>query len=376
MGSEATGDTRERRLSTTIMLINVTAGRTGARRIMRINKDHGNTCSFRLIDYFHLKIVKCPAIQRRSLPTLNRYPVTYPTQILKCDGAICALRGLYELLGYAVINIFAETRLPTCHVFQAAFGGLRAFLLKFASQVAVAVTNVLNCLARVEIAVTVYRDILNTQINTQNAFNVNRFAFFHIAHRKQVERPFDVDQIGFTLLGLEQFQLTFSRCKRNRQPTSNRPDGDLLVRQSPIQHSIIISDAAMWLKDAPFTLIQLVSIGHFRDTADHDLSGEIKLSAGFVVGQLMQFELRKGFAIPCPLADVVTSSISSFQRLEQVIVLFSRWVKFHFCSQFHALYRSILVPNSQDIERLQMVNEKEQRIPLPAKAGSILRWFL
>jgi hypothetical protein len=50
----------------------------------------------------------------------------------------------------------------------------------------------------------------------------------------------------------------------------------------------------------------------------------------------MQFELRKGFRIPRPLADVVASGIGSFQRLKQVGLLFDCGIEFHFCSQFHA----------------------------------------
>ena len=317
------------------MFINTTTFRANTGSIARVNQDYQNTTPLGFVANLLLKIVERPAMQHRSLLALNRYPIAYPTQIFEGNNAMSALCNLYELFADTVVHIVGETLFLTRQMFKQSLGSLRSFLLQFCSQTAMAIANTFDVATRMEVPITIYGDIGNTQVNTQYTLNINGFGFLDIANCEQIKCLVDVDQIGFALLSAKQFKLAFGRCEGDGQTACYRPDGNMLRWDAPVQDAVIVGNSTMWLKAALSLFIQFVSIGHFRDTTDNYLCGQIKIYPHSSIDQLMQLELTKCLGIPCLMADVVTSRVRPFQCLKQVSVLVWCGEQFHLCSQFH-----------------------------------------
>src|SRR5690606_29690 len=98
-----------------------------------------------------------------------------------------------------------------------------------------------------------------------------------------------------------------------------------------------VGDRSKRLKGALCRLVKLVRVGHFADTADHQLGGQVKLGAYIVVDKLLNLKLTKRVLTPGYVTDVVTSGVRGFECALQAISLRFGWLELYLSSQFHAL---------------------------------------
>ena len=219
--------------------------------------------------------------------------------------------------------------------FKQATRGLRTFGLKLAPKLTVAIANVLNRLALLDSAVTVYRNIGDAQVNTKKTLNIKRRGLINVADSEQIELTVDISKVGFALLGLQQLPLMFTADKGDYLTTRHRPNRYGMGRQAPVQYPIIVGNAAAWLKRSLRFLVQLVGVRYFGDATDHQLRRQPALLADGVIGDFVKVELTESLCIPSLLTDLITGGISRLKGyFEQVSLFFGR-LQLHFGGQFH-----------------------------------------
>lgn len=196
-------------------------------------------------------------------------PVADALKVFKSNTASGALSLFYQSLADRVVHVMSETAFLTCQLLQSAASRIRLALLKALAQTAVTITHAFNLRTGMAFAVTVGSNIDNAQVNAKRSINVLWRGFIHLTGREQLERALHTHQIGFAALRLQQFPLAFTADERDCQPPFDRPNGNLSFVHCPGENATIVGDSRRWLERPLHFLVQLVSIGNFRDAADN-----------------------------------------------------------------------------------------------------------
>src|SRR4029079_16602070 len=123
-------------------------------------------------------------------------------------------------------------------------------------------------IAAIGLSVAVSGKTDDAKVYTDSLVNFFGGWFQNIAHRKQKEIAFTVNQIRLTLSGFKQLFLPFTANIGNLLATLNRPNVDDLLLSLPGQDSVIISNRTMRFESALYFLIQFVGIGNLGNAAD------------------------------------------------------------------------------------------------------------
>lgn len=306
-------------MSFSIRFIDVITTRTSTRRVTRINCDHGYAYLLCFVFDKGSELSESPTGKRCSLRLPSRYPVANPCQIFQGYPAISALSRSNNCFTNIVIGPGSKALFFLASLLEQTTRRLRAFGLKLASKLAVAITNIFNCLTLVNRLVAINGDVGNTEIDAQEPFNVQRVRLINVADSEQIKLAINTSQIGFALLGLQQSPLVFTANKRDYLSSVHCPDRNRATWQTPVEHSIIVSNAAEWLESAKGFLVQLISVSHFGDATNNNLSSKIELFSDRMVNKLVKRELTEGFLVPRLLTDLITSSVSRLKSdLEQI----------------------------------------------------------
>jgi hypothetical protein len=241
-------------------------------------------------------------------------------QVFQSNTSSGALRYGYDVLTETVVDISGEPPLLAGKNFQSATRGFSAFLLQFLAQTPVAIPNSLDSLSRKDFTVACCGDVANPKINSQETVDVYGVRFFDVANRQQVKLAFTKNQIAFALTIKQHRLLTFTAHVGDFLAPGGGPDRHTV--RIPPEYTIIEGDASQGTERPLDFPIEFVGIGHFRNAANDDLSGESKFFFDRVISQMVQGKLAKGFLFPGRFANGITRSVGLLHSRKQGGVLF------------------------------------------------------
>ncbi len=294
-------------------------------------------------------------MQRCSLRLPNPYPVAYPFEVFEGNCASGVLSLSNDTFADVVVNPLSKPLFFTAEFTHTTFSRLRAFTLKFLAQATMTRTNVVDCLAAVNLTIGVSSDIDDAGVNSKHIGKLNWRGFFNIASSKQKVISVGCCEVRFALACLQQFALTFTTHERDGHASIHRPDGNDRQLDLPTEDTFVVSDAPGWFEGALGFSVELVGVGSLCYATDSHLCGQAKLSTHIRINQVVQFVLTKCLVLPRHAADVVARSVCSFKRAFQSVRLFCRGLKLDLCGQFHRSNYS-MIP--------QVLKAAEQLAPL------------
>lgn len=275
-------------------------------------------------------------MQPCSLSAASSYPVPDALQIFKGNPTTGVLRRSHKLLGDTVIHIFGKALLFASKFLEAATAGLRTFALQPGAQAAVTKTHVLNGAPLVYRAIRVGSDVDDAKVNAKKIARFNLRRFFNVASLEQVELASAVDKITLTAQTFKQFALLFTANKRHLLATVHCPDRDGRLGEFVGHEPVIERESTVRPKRALGLAVKLVGIRDFGKDTHGNICAQAEAFPNITVTQVMQGKLAPGVRLPSPLTDVITRSISRFQRLQQCGVLFGSRHELDLSNQFHA----------------------------------------
>jgi len=245
----------------------------------------------------------------RSLPFLNRCPLSHVSEVFNRKRSIRVFSFRDQFFGNSMVGVCLKTTLLATQFLQSAFGRPGADLLQNISAFLIPLTILLNCIAAIALPVTVSGKIDDAKVYTDSIINFFGGWFQNIAHRKQKEITLAIDQIRFTLTRFKQLLLTFSAYVGNQLTRSDSPDVDGLLLSPPSQNPVIKSNGAKRFEFALGLLMQFVSVGNFGDTTDNYLSRQAGRFSDLRVKGLVNGVLSKGLRMESKFTDGVTSMV-------------------------------------------------------------------
>ena len=364
ISGESARCTGEKRLRLTIRFRNETTYRTGAGGISWVNQAYENTGEFRLVFDKLPQLVESPGVMLSPLTFTNRDAVSYSLEVFQGNAptAVFGLRN--NTLGNHVVDVGSKASLFFTALLEKSFRRLRIFGLKFGSKFGMSLSQPVNLSPRVNLPIGISGDVNDTKVNSKKLGRVTFRRFLNFTGLEEVEVAVPINQVGFPTEMAEHFQLPVSGSKRNLQPAIKCPDRNKLVGCLPGDDALVVSNAPVPVKSSFNTPVGFVGICHFCQDPDHDLSGKLKAIPKVIVKKMVQIILAKDLSLPCMVTDIIGGIVHAFQRLQQRLVLLFSRCQFNLSYQFH---KYIITYTSR------LDNKEGWRIPLPAKAGSLLR---
>jgi len=346
------------------MFIDATTYRTGAGGISWGNQAYENTGEFRLVFDKLPQLVESPRVMLSPLAMANHDSVSDTAQVFKSDTPSSVFCLGNNTLADNMINVGSKAPLFFATLLEKSFRRLRIFGLKFSSKFGMSLSQPVNLSPGVNLPIGISGDVNDTKVNSKKLGRVTFRRFLNFTGLEEVEVAVPINQVGFPTEMAEHFQLPVSGNKRNLQPTIKCPDRNKLVGCLPGEDTLVVSNASVQIKSSFNTPVDFVGIRYLCQYPDHDLSGKLKTIPKVIIEKMMQIILAKGLSLPCMVTDIIGSIVHAFQRLQQRLVLLFSRCQFNLSYQFHGY---IIAYTSR------LDNKEGWRIPLPAKAGSLLR---
>jgi len=335
--SRVSADTaKELALRLAICPFDMPTSRAALAGVFRVYQDDRNTGQPRLVVDELPQLGKTPiAVPRSFVFASNPCPRADMRQIFQRNSSVRAFGSLNESLADRVVNVFLETALATCQLFQVAFGRLCAALLKLSAEALVLPAIALNRRASVDVAVAGSGDIRHAQIDSQCSVNITLIRIGNITHCQQVEHAFTIYEVGFALPVCQQLKLTLARLIGNVQPSANAPNADTLVVGLPRQNAVVIGNRAVRLEAVLCPLIKRIGVRNLGNTANDHLRRQSAAFPCRVVTGGLQIETAKLFQLPRLFTEPVAKGVGLFQRLQKVRPLFVVGQQFDLRDEFH-----------------------------------------
>jgi len=343
MTSEITRYAKESRLIRTVSFIHTTTYRTGARGITGINFKDRNPGLLSLVSYKAFELIKRPAMQTVSLSAPNRHPLADPGQIFQGYRSIRVLRFFNNLLADTVVYVFTKPAFFTRKFFELAPRRFGSHFLKLFSKTSISTPKIINFRTAEGLTIGIGRKINNSQVNPQGPFNILGSGIINITRRQHIEVIFEQDKVRFAPLGFEVFPLSSPTNKGDFQPAVHRPNRNGSGWQIPGQDPVIVGNCAGWPKFSFGSAVQLIGIGDFSDTPNHNLSRQTKPALEVIVESLVQIKLAKHLVSPGIVTNIVTSLVSQFKGLTERMILFFGWDELDWGCKFHNVSRLEIV---------------------------------
>lgn len=199
-----------------VSLFTVTASRTRAACVARVNVKDAHARNFRLVFREISELPKSPIGMLSALGFPSLSPLANACQFLHGNRLIRAFGFLNELLGNAVIYITLMAALATTHLFEFTLGGARADLLQRGAAFGVPLALSLYQRAAITLTIAVCRYVDNSKVNAEHIINVGRLRLRHFAHGEQIEVALAKNKVRFAHAGFKQSLLTRSLwCKES-----------------------------------------------------------------------------------------------------------------------------------------------------------------
>ena len=318
-----------------IAFIDTTTSRTGTRRVARINRNNGYTCALCFVGYESTQLVERPRVQNRPLAAPSSYPFADIRQVFQRNPATGVFGGFNDSFAQGVVNVSSEAAFLAGKGFQAAFGRSGLFSLQLGAQATVTVANVLDRLALVDVAVTVNGDVVDTKVNSKEAFGVNLRRFFNIAALVKIELAIAKDKIALAMQTLKQLGLSFAAYERHFLAARHCPDRDGALSELVGHKPVIERESSQWPKGMLGLTVFLVGVGHLGKDTHSNISTKAESFSDIRIAELVQSELPENPFPPRLATDIVARSVSGLKCLFECSMLFWRRLEFDLSNQLH-----------------------------------------
>ncbi len=293
------------------------AGTAHLRRIARINEDHGNSASFGLVLDKSSELMEVPTTDTRAKDTTFRFAVlAYPRQLFQRDSLVLLLRHFYDAFCNRVVHDRSRSSFASRKPFQGFFTALRAFGLKRRSNVLSFDAVLLNLFAGKFFARRKCRDVHESEVHTDEIFNLKNVFFGYFDRLKQIPLAFLGHQIGLALdIGKEFFVVTDER--KALDAAVGRPKADCPILDIIRENSRIVGDRTQKTERALRFPVQFVSVRNFRNRAHYHLRGKAK---GFLDGAIrpaVKFKLVKDLVRPSVFGNLAACPVGFLGCREQ-----------------------------------------------------------
>ena len=332
-----------------ISFINITANGASLRGVGRIDERYRHTGQLRLVREECAQLCKRPAMQRSSLRLASPYPKADARKFFQGNPAPGAFSLLYDAFADAVVHVGSEASFFAGQLLEATLGRFGAFLLQTLAQATMAMTDIIDVLGGVYLAIGIGGNVDHAEIDAEEAVNVNRIWCLNFARTEQVELTANQAQVAFAAMALQELKLSRPGGKRHLLSTVEGPDAHLLGVQFPGQHSTVKGDGPVRTEGSLPLTVELVGIGNFGDAADGYLCAEPEPVPNVVIDEVMQGELPERLFLPGYLADVVTSLVGTSKRFVQSLALFVYRLQLDLRRKFH--YVESISQNTQHVKK-------------------------
>ena len=332
--SEPARCTAEKVSGWTIGLSNTTAGATGAAGVSRINQKHRNTGQFRLVVDKATELEERPVVQSSSLPARGRYPVTDALKIFKSDSAPGALRRVDGCFADDVVDVALKAPLLAGEFSQLALGRARSLVLQVPSAVLVSAPVLLDSVSAVSCSVRVGGNVNDTEINAKDVLGLVGQQFLYFTDHVQVKRVPAEDEVNFAIAERQIPALVVATNEWYHLAPVECPDAHL-VAGLEVENPVVVGDAPM-LPESVLCLPPCpVGAGHFRNTADDNLSSQVELLPQTRIDQPLQRKPVECSFRPSNSACYIAGSIDALKSRQQCGVLFSCRLQFQANHELH-----------------------------------------
>ena len=275
-------------------------------------------------------------MQTGPLRYSSPYPGTNPLQIFQGDPAAGALGNGNYLFGNLMIDVSREGLFFAAALAQKPFSRAGAFGRKPGAKPAVSQPKAIQLTACKASIVTGVGNRYQPKINPKPVLDFRFWRLRNFNGSKEQPQVIPAKEIALTFPGAKQFTLALAAEERNGEPPIDGPDADQLCVYVPGKDAPVEGYRTALPKDPLPPLIQFVSVGHFGDEPDNDLSRKCKFFADLAIKESLQPELVKLPGVPGELAQPVSRSVSPPERTLQRVGLLRQRLQFDLDSQFHS----------------------------------------
>ena len=288
---------------------------------MRINESDRDPELLCLIGNKALQLTKAPGMQTSPLLLQNPYPGTNPLEIFQGDPAAGALGNGNYLFGNLMIEVSGEALFFAAALAQKPFSRAGAFGRKLGAKPAVSPPEAIQLTACKASIVTGVGNGYQPKINPKPVLDFRFWRLRNFKGSKEQPQAIPVKEIALTFAGAKQSTLALAAAERNGEPPIDAPDADQLCAYVPGNDAPVEGYRTALPKDALPPPIQFVSVGHFGDEPDNDLSRKREFFAELAIKESLQAELVKLPGAPGQLAQPVSRGVSPVERTLQCVGL-------------------------------------------------------
>ena len=333
-------------LSFSVSLLAVSAHVARLGRVARVYRFNRHAVQLGLVFDLRAKIKERPVGVSPALSVPNRYPFADAIEFFDGDTASGVVGLADDCLTDTMILVLLIPGLFAFYLAKFAFGRLRALVLKSSASVQLLLSRLLNCLARMRLAVAVGSDIHDAHVHADEIFHISRRWLFDSAGDVKIKTPIDIAQVRLSALAKEKFFLSIPGYIVNLDSSIDCPDRHDRLIKVKAEDTRIVGNCPRQRKLALGLFVDFVSIGNFANATNDYLrrqSGEHR--PAFVVCQLLKRKLVKRFGIPPDIGQPVASSVGELKGSFERINLLIRCTKSELRCQLHTVHYIQLVEN-------------------------------
>jgi hypothetical protein len=333
------------RLTFAVSFFAMTASRTSARSVARVNCDNFDACHSRFVFNELAQLKEGPSGNLCSLWLAKRFAsLTYAFEVFNGNVSRSVFSLHNELFADLVVDVSTKTRLAFRNSLEFAANILRTpaailllmtFTLKGLAMPMITLSHDFNFLAAMRLAFAIGRKIDDSQINAKKISSWNRRVLWQVH---------SYEQEPFAIFSQNQIALPFRESESLLLIAAHHKGNDYALIQSfdrytvkPLEtHQMIVKwqsghFAKLWLD----CLVSLEGLTDLSDAANRELSRQGKSFTQLGVVEFLQMKLIGGLALEGFIGKAVCSFVESGNDLAQLSGLFLIWKQLSLQGKFH-----------------------------------------
>ena len=340
-------------MSFAIATVDRSATRACLARVARVDCDYRQSSPSRLVRHELAKLGKTPGVQTVALALSGPNTLANMGQVFDRNREALAFSPRNNLLGYAVVHVFAKVGFLLREFLQSTLGSFRAAPLQASLALGQIRSERFDADASISTPLAVKRDVDDAEINAENTFNVDLFRVWYIANASDVPLSLDDHQIDFALAKRQQLALPIAANERDFLTSRHRPDRNDIAefegKDAVVERLARMLAKRHHLRLAAVRLVRYVRIRDLGDAANGNLRGDAKPLARVMVCHFVQVELTNGTGFKATLGHPVASVVATLKRFREQLCLLFRRLQLDVGDQFHSSIMDEAVVSVNDL---------------------------
>ena len=324
---ESAANASEERLSSSVSLIDTSAPWASYRGIFGFGVNYWNALFKSFILNKKLDLSECPAVEVsiKVFPMFNG--VAYSSQFFHNDH-ITFPKAIHESPADLVQNSLYISPLPSAKPFQLPFGGSCAFALEGGAELSKMASFMEDFSTFNLEAVGCNKKFLHSYITT---YGVVAFRLWNVLTNRDVEKErfASVNQNSVRGLSIfKNFYLILANIKRNLYSLLESGDGSVnCIWLVDKPEKPLIQVHRKLIKHKQFVPPLFVGFSNSIPRSNSEVCRELELFSGFPISDMVKGNRIKDSALKGYVRNVVASILKSFKRVQQLLRIFSSWLK-------------------------------------------------